>query len=218
MLIDGIFSLILIRNRLKVGTWSLGFVLSSWVLGCHLSLEKWAEWGGRFYSESRFCLKSRFSCEKLEAMRESLLTNKNNPCIDPKWWKGRLVLTKLLKLHPRFSIFGHLLNTICFGMLYTCLEGMHSRIRRCFLAWSGACKWYLTPFHPSCRVKRTGHDNQFIWWVFMWEQEKMNSRHSFHSSTQTLDDEVFCMIDAVSFYHWKSKSIILWWSCPYIIR
>ena len=105
--------------------------------------------------------------------------------------------------HPIYSIFGHLPNTICFGMLYTCLEGMHSRIRRCFLAWSGACKWYLTPFHPSCRVKRTGHDNQFIWWVFMWEQKKMNSRHSFHSSTQTLDDEVFCMIDAVSFYHWK---------------
>ena len=42
-------------------------------------------------TESRFCLKSRFSCEKLEAMRESLLANKNNPCIDPKWWKGRLV-------------------------------------------------------------------------------------------------------------------------------
>ena len=74
--------------------------------------------------------------------------------------------------HPIYSIFGHLPNTICFGMLYTCLEGMHSRIRRCFLAWSGACKWYLTPFHPSCRVKRTGHDNQFIWWVFMWEQKK----------------------------------------------
>ena len=38
MLIDGIFSLILIRNRLKVGTWSQGFVLVC-RLSCHLSCQ-----------------------------------------------------------------------------------------------------------------------------------------------------------------------------------
>ena len=67
----------LIRNRLKVGTWSLGFV--SWrvafVVTCHWKngLEG-GEGSSEQRTESRFCLKSRFSCEKLEAMRESLAT------------------------------------------------------------------------------------------------------------------------------------------------
>ena len=48
MLIDGIFSLILIRNRLKVGTWSQGFVLVC-RLSCHLSCQSQYGFSKRTY-------------------------------------------------------------------------------------------------------------------------------------------------------------------------
>ena len=72
-------------SKLAPGPWVLCPRGSCSVVTCHWKngLEEEGE-GSEQRTESRFCLKSRFSCEKLEAMRELLLANKNNPCIDPK--------------------------------------------------------------------------------------------------------------------------------------